>query len=286
MKTIEHLARRLVSSLVVFTLMGLAMQALAAPTDQTATVLRVKGGARYSTDNRTWQALKVGDVLKPGCVIQTAEQSEVDLQLGGAPRSQTGPQVNNNGRGLNDIYNGSIANPIGGGAAPPTEEPDASVVRIQESTVLAIDKLTSDNTGAETVDDTQLDLRAGSVAGNVKKMSAASRYEVKIPNGVAGIRGTFYWLSSSGVVNVVTGSVIVVTVGSNGKVTEKVVKAGYSYNPLTGQITPIDPLVERILAAIVRDFHLESGAVAYTPPGAPPGTTVLVTPQFGNPNGG
>ena len=68
MKTIEHLARRLVSSLVVFTLMGLAMQALAAPTDQTATVLRVKGGARYSTDNRTWQALKVGDVLKPGII--------------------------------------------------------------------------------------------------------------------------------------------------------------------------------------------------------------------------
>ena len=117
-------------------------------------------------------------------------------------------------------------------------------------------------------------------------MSAASRYEVKIPNGVAGIRGTFYWLSSSGVVNVVTGSVIVVTVGANGKVTEKVVTAGFSYYPLTGVYKPIDPVVERVLAAFVRAFHLESGGIAYTPPGAPPGTIVIVTPQFGNPNGG
>src|SRR5271167_2420481 len=107
MKTILRLAQRLVPSFVVFTLIGLATQAVAAPVDQTATVLRKVGGARYSTDNKTWQILKVGDVLKPGCVIQTAEQSEVDLQLGNGPKSQVGPQVQNNGRGLdNDIYSG------------------------------------------------------------------------------------------------------------------------------------------------------------------------------------
>src|SRR5271170_1232095 len=102
MKTIQHLAQRLIPSLVVFALMGLATQAMAAPVEQTASVLRVQGAARYSTDNQKWQTLKVGDVLKPGCVIQTAEQSEVDLQLGGSPQFQTGPRINNNGRGLND----------------------------------------------------------------------------------------------------------------------------------------------------------------------------------------
>jgi len=56
--------------------------------------------------------------------------------------------------------------------------------------VLSIDKLTVDQTGVDTISDTQLDLKAGSIFGTVKKLAVGSKYEVKIPNGVAGIRGT------------------------------------------------------------------------------------------------
>jgi hypothetical protein len=65
-----------------------------------------------------------------------------------------------------------------------------NVIRLRENTLLSIDKLTAEQTGGDTVSDTQLDLRAGRVFFNVKKTSAASRYEIKLPNGVAGIRGS------------------------------------------------------------------------------------------------
>ena len=79
------------------------------------------------------------------------------------------------------------------------------MVRIWENTLLGIDKLTETQTGADVVTETQLDLKAGHIFGTVKKMSAASKYEVKIPNGVAGIRGTVYDISAEGVVKVSVG---------------------------------------------------------------------------------
>ena len=56
-----------------------------------AKVIRIKGAARYKLNGMDWQQLKVGDVVKPGSLIQTAEKSRVDFALGAAaapvPRS-------------------------------------------------------------------------------------------------------------------------------------------------------------------------------------------------------
>jgi len=79
---------------------------------------------------------------------------------------------------------------MGGGAGKTAVRHD--VIRVTSDTVLAIDKLSSVNTGADKVTETELDLRSGKIFGAVKKQSAASRFEVKIPNGVAGIRGTIF----------------------------------------------------------------------------------------------
>src|SRR5690349_24996818 len=89
---------------------------------------------------------------------------------------------------------------------------DQNVVRIWENSAVGIDKLTSMQTGAEAVTETQLDLKAGRITGSVKKMSAASKYEVKLPNGVAGIRGTTYDITADGLIKVYVGSVVVATV--------------------------------------------------------------------------
>lgn len=246
--------------------MGLAMQAAADPIQQIVTVLRVKGAARYSTDGKTYQTLQKGDVLKPGALVQTAPESEVDLQLGGTSGAGTTQVVNKNANGLNDVYNGTIIGNKGGGLYNPDAEESANIVRIQENSVLSIDKLTVEQTGADTVEETQLDLRAGSIVGNVKKMSAASKYEVKIPNGVAGIRGTFYFLSSAGVVDVVLGSVVIAVVHADGTVVTKVVTAGFKYDPLTGILSKIPPLEEKLLAAIARTLHLTSPPTFYPIP--------------------
>lgn len=95
-------------------------------------------------------------------------------------------------------------------------------------------------TGAETVTETQLDLKAGRITGSVKKMSAASKYEVKLPNGVAGIRGTTYDISADGVVKVYVGSVVVAVVDpKTGNVVTQVVSGGQQYDTRSNQLTPL-----------------------------------------------
>jgi len=51
---------------------------------------------------------------------------------------------------------------------------EQNMVRIWENSRLGLDKLTSTETGANVVTETQLDLQAGHIFGSVKKMSAAS----------------------------------------------------------------------------------------------------------------
>jgi hypothetical protein len=174
-----------------------------------------------TTANSTWQPLKSGLILKSGAIIQTAAGSYVDLALNNA----------------NAVANPVRATPIDVGYSAPKAEQDA--IRIFENTVLGVDKLVINETGAETVTETQLDLKAGKIFGTVKKLSASSKYEVKIPNGVAGIRGTIYTLSADGVLTVLSGSVVLAFVGPDGSVVTQVINAGQQFDARTGQITPI-----------------------------------------------
>jgi len=63
------------------------------------------------------------------------------------------------------------------------------------SSTLVIDKLTTVSSGADTVSDTELDLKKGSLFASVKKLSAAAQYLVKTPTGIAGVRGTQFAIS-------------------------------------------------------------------------------------------
>lgn len=196
----------------------------------TAKVVRMKGSARFATDGNIKGGfpLKVGMVLKPGTKIQTAANSSVDLVLGDGDLAAMPTTM-------------GTAAPASANSPPPVYQPkvEQNIVHIYENTVLGIDKLTSIDTGADTVTETQLDLQAGHILGNVKKMSAASKYEVKIPNGVAGIRGTVYTLSSDGVVKVLVGTVVIAWVGPDGTPMTQVVVGGQQFDARTGQITPI-----------------------------------------------
>jgi hypothetical protein len=130
-----------------------------------------------------------------------------------------------------------------------------------EDSALAIDKLTVTQTGADVVSETQLDLQRGKIMGNVKKMSAASKYEVKIPNGVAGIRGTTYYITADGVVKVFVGSVVLAYVGPDGTVVTQVIMGGQQFDAKSGQITPISDYDQKGMA----EFAKQSSARAYAP---------------------
>jgi hypothetical protein len=162
-------------------------------------VVRDIQGSAQFNEGASWMSLKAGQVLRPGTAVRTANDSHVDLFL-----DQNGP-----------------------------------LVRLNENTTLSIDKLNFEATGVDTIIETQLDLKSGQIVGIVNKLSGNSKYEVKTPNGVAGIRGTEYVISATGEVYVLSGSVVVVYVKADGTVITQVVNAGEFFNPATGKPEPI-----------------------------------------------
>ncbi len=142
------------AALVAWAWLADAASASAATTERTtpgrAEVRAMTGSAVWSTNGGPVMPLKVGTVLFSGTTVITATNSTVDLFLG---RS-------------------------------------AGVVRVAESSTLSLDSLKLINTGADTKVEVQLELPDGEMYFNVNKLSKASRYEIKMPTGVAGIRGT------------------------------------------------------------------------------------------------
>ena len=236
--------------------------------DGIAKVVAKMGDARYFVaGDSTPHDIKVGMILKPGVTIQTGAGlgNYVDIVLNNASAS-----------------------------APPSATPsdiahwqpkaDQDGVRVFENTILAVDKLTRTTTGADVVTDTEMDLKAGSILGTVKKLTPTSKYEVKVPNGVEGIRGTVYFLSASGILRVLTGSVVIAYVGPGGNVITQIVNAGEQFDTNTGLVTPIDVNLNVFLKRIAHEFIIVS-----TPPInfiAPDERVYFVSPVGGNTSGG
>lgn len=199
--------------------------------ERTGKVVRIKGAARYSTGNKVWQPLKVGTILKSGAVIQTAADSYADIVINenssadvvSMPSASAAP---------------SAASASGGGSGN-TKSPEYDVIRVQNDSVVAIDRVSATDTGTDRVTETELDLRTGSIFFSVKKQAAASRFEIKYPNGVAGIRGTYGIIFADGRIICGGGSVVSASTDSAGKTTTKVVPGGTQSGAGDGQPSPI-----------------------------------------------
>lgn len=168
--------------------------------DGKAIVRAVRGKAEFSDSNSGgWTMLKVGKVLKAGAKVRTLNQSQVDLFLGA-----NGP-----------------------------------VLRVTEDTELGLDKLNLEQGGADAVIETQLDLTSGRILGRVEKLAAASKYEVKTPQGVAAIKGTEFDISARGAIRVYDGQVVVTGAGvPGGSIT---LNAGEQWTPGDAAKGPIPP---------------------------------------------
>jgi FecR protein len=185
----------------------------------TAFVRSIHGSADYSEGGGTWTALESGKILKAGAVIRTAADSYVDLDL------------RKNGPGL----------------------------RVTQNTTLGLDKLITEETGVEPVIETQLDLKAGCIAGRVNKTGASSKYEIKTPNSVAGVKGYGeYSMCANGRIVVGQGSAVVVYVSATGQTSTYVVNAGQAFDPAI-------PGVRQATPEELQDIRIQ-----------PPGPTVAV----------
>jgi hypothetical protein len=220
-----------------------AVSVSAQTTDGIAKVVKMSGDARYFVaGDSTPHNVKVGMILKPGVTIQTASGmgNYVDIVLNNA--SAVAPP-----------------SPSASDIAHFQPKADQDGVRIFENTILAVDKLSKTTTGADVVSDTEMDLKAGVIIGTVKKLTPTSKYEVKIPNGVAGIRGTIYYLSASGILRVLSGSVVVAYVGSGGNVITQIVNAGEQFDTNTGLVTPIEVPTRVLIIEGAMDFRTVLG---------------------------
>jgi hypothetical protein len=218
---------------------------------RTGKVVRIKGAARYSTGNNVWQPLKVGTILKAGAIVQTAQDSYADVVVneessapaasGGMPGKAPSPA--------------SASTPPPSPAAAAARSVDQDVVRILEDTVLSFDRLTAVETGADRVTETDLDLRTGAIFGAVKKQAAASRFEIKMPNGVAGIRGTYFYANTkTSTFSCVVGSLAVGYTAPGGTPGAQVVGGGYQFNCQTGELSPITSSLLSQLNILVNDM--------------------------------
>jgi hypothetical protein len=188
-----------------------------------AKIVRIRGSARYTTGGSVWQDLKVGAVLHQGAIIQTAASSMVDIVF-----CENTP--------INPIQAGTAtSSPSGGGAAPTSQQ---DIIRIYEDSVMAIDHLTVTKTSVDKVTDTELDLRAGRLIGDVNKISAASVFEIKIPNAVAGVRGSIIGVDSLGVLACQDGAFGIAYRTSQGPKSVTIL-GGYQFDIRTEQQTPL-----------------------------------------------
>lgn len=195
------------------------------------TVVRIQGQARYSLGDNSWHPLVVGKVLGAGAIIQSAVNSSVDIVLSGSAVAM--PQATPSPETISFAPDPNIRGMVS--YKPMVEQ---NVIRMWGNTVLAVDKLTQFDAGVQTISDTELDLRAGRIFFNVKKMSATSQFIIKIPNGVAGIRGSSGFLDASGDMAMHDGSAVL-SIVANGIPFTHVVNGGSEFNPSTGNVTLI-----------------------------------------------
>lgn len=142
-----------------------------------ARVRDMKGSAMYSLPGAAPRRLSLGTVLPPGSIIETAKNSAVDIYLG----------------------------------------PDAGTVRMTESSVLALEKLDETGSGAGSTVEIQLNLQAGTLLGNVKRLHAGSKYHVKVSNGMVGVRDGQFRINAQGFLVLLEGALVIVHVPATGE---------------------------------------------------------------------
>jgi len=211
-----------------------------------ATAVRVQGAVSYTLDNNNWYPLVPGKYLAAGASIRTGENGTADIVLGHTvPKTAPIGELGGVAVAPDSAVRGLVA------YQPVVEQ---NVVRLTPNSELAIDKLTTIDSGVDTVSDTELDLKKGKIYASVKKLSGASQYLVKIPNGIAGVRGTEFSISADGATAVFhtrgsDGLVLSLTM-PGGTTTTLVIDQGQFYLPGSSQPAQLPPAVMTVLSDI------------------------------------
>jgi hypothetical protein len=93
-------------------------------------------------------------------------------------------------------------------------------------------------------------------------MPAGSKYEIKVPNGVAGIRGTTYDLWATGLFRIGNGSGAISIMGADNVLITKPVPGGFEFDPSSGQVNALPPNVIKSLNSLEAQTQVVSAPQA------------------------
>jgi hypothetical protein len=247
-----------------------------------ATVVRVEGLVTYSLGNDQWLPLVSGKILPVGASIRTDYNGSVDIVLG---KDINLPKHSWQGRwNPEHVAPNTDANVQGMGSWRPAAE--QNVVRLSPNTTLAIDKLTVIDTGADTVSDTELNLKQGKIFASVKKITGASQYLIKLPNGIAGVRGTKFSIDIFGNVTdfeSTGGGVVLSLVPPGGVPHTLLILPGFTFDAATGILSPNTQDQEHFLDNLFSALQTIYAPLAYV---TKDGTCIYVSPTHGVGRGG
>ena len=164
-------------SLILVALFTLAAPVLANDPVVQVPVTGVLGRAQYSRANGPFVPLGPGMSVRAGDVVQTANGSAVDLNLGEL----------------------------------------AGLVRLTENSVLNLDALNKGSTNQGGATEIKLNLKSGELLGIAKRLPDYSRFEIKIPVGLAQIVEGRYRIDARGHVVLVEGKVLLAYMPATGE---------------------------------------------------------------------
>jgi hypothetical protein len=244
-----------------------------------ATAVRVEGDVTYSLgQGQPEYPLVAGKYLAPGSIIYTKDNGVCDLILGKSidlPQAKWSPER----------ISLSHDSPVRGFVTyKPTA--DQNAVRMTPHSTLVIEKLNVIDTGSDSVSDTELDLQKGKIFASVRKLTGASQYLIKLPKGVAGVRGTLFSITSEGECacyeSTGGGVVLAVQLPGGGGTQTFVVSPGQILDNSTGQPANISPDLSKALnmvfSALRTDYFQEVSFEVDT-------TTGRVSPTSGHQDG-
>ena len=134
-------------------ILGLFSSALAQEANRVATILELKGKVEVKTPKGAWMPAKLGMILNPKDIIRTSKKSLAVLNLDGLGQT--------------------------------------AIVELKEKSQLQLTELLENK--QEKSQNTFLDLALGEILIKAKKLhSEKSRFEVKTPTSIVGVRGTTF----------------------------------------------------------------------------------------------
>jgi FecR protein len=158
---------------------------------------------------------------------------------------------------------------------------------VLENSRVAVDELSADMAGSETVTSTKLNVTNGKIRAHVKKTSSQSSFIVKTPTTTAAVRGTDLEIGVDGTLYVWGGVVDVTwTDPATQKTVNFVVAQGQSFNPATGQVNNIPPGASNPFGRSPTGGQVEvvykgNEAVLNAPFTPPIGSTIYISPVSG-----